>query len=237
MGKTAVAFPVIPGQDPKGVAELLRSRMDEYRESRTRAGVTMERAYQMDTPMGSFVVVYVEAEGDPGEAMASIAGSGLAIDRDFIEAVNRVHGVDMSQPPAGAPPEVIADWQDPEVTDRKRGLAFCAPIIPGRTDAGRAFAHEAFVTRVAGLTESRQALGESVETVVVNSTPMGDIACVYLEGDDPVAANRGFAASTRPYDVWFKEQLTTIFPPEIDFGQPVPGVQEIWDWHRSAATV
>jgi hypothetical protein len=237
MGKTATVAPVLPGQDPKSVAAMFSSRMDEYRASRTRAGITMERAYQMATPMGTFVIAYVEAEGDPNQAMMGIAGSDLAIDRDFVAALQRVHGIDFSQAPAGPPPEVVGDWSDPEVTQRKRGLAFCAPLIPGRTDAGREIAHKAFVTRLAEVTESRRALGQSREVVVVNTTPMGDICCVYLEGDDPVEGNRGFAASTRPYDVWFKEQLATIFPAEVDFSQPVPPVEEIWDWHRAAATV
>ena len=237
MGKTANAFPVLPGQDPHGVAAMLRSRMDEYRESRTRAGITMERAYQMATPMGTFVIVYVEAEGDPGEAFAKIVGSDLAIDRDFVAAVKSVHGVDFTQPPAGPPPEVIADWQDPAVTERKAGLAFVAPLLPGRTDAGRAFGREAFVERVAEFTESRRALGESVETVVLNSTPQGDVVCVYLEGDDPVEANRQHAASAAPFDVWFREQLATLFPPQVEFDRPLPPIEQIWDWHRAAATV
>jgi hypothetical protein len=237
MGKTATVAPVLPGQDPKSVAAMLGSRMDEYRESRTRAGITMERAYQMATPMGTFVIAYVEAEGDPNQAMMGMVGSDLAIDRDFVAALQRVHGIDFSQAPAGPPPEVVGDWSDPEVTQRKRGFAFCAPLIPGRTDAGRAFAHEAFVTRLAEMTETRRAWGQSREVVVINSTPMGDICCVYLEGNDPAEANRQFCASTRPYDVWFKEQLATIFPPEVDLSQPVPGVEEIWDWHRAAATV
>jgi len=237
MGKTATAAPVLPGQDPRDVARLFSARMDEYRESRERAGITMERAYLMATPMGDFVIAYVEAEGDAGEAMMRLIQSDLAIDRDFAAALQRVHGFDLSQAPAGPPPEVVGDWVDPDVTERKQGLAFCAPLIPGTTDLGREIAHEAFVTRRAEMTESRRALGQSVEVVVVNSTPQGDICCVYLEGDDPVEGNRGFAASTSAYDVWFKEQLTRIFPPVVDFSQPVPPIEQLWDYHRAAATV
>ena len=40
-----------------------------------------------------------------------------------------------------------------------------------------------------------------------------------------------------PFDVWFKEQLATLFPPEVDLSQPVPGVQQIWDWQRATAAV
>lgn len=237
MGKTATAAPVLPGQDPREVARLFTSRMDEYRESRERAGITLERAFLMPTPMGDFIIAYVESEGDTNQAMMSIVQSDLPIDRDFTAALQRIHGIDFSQAPAGPPPEIVGDWSDPEVTERRTGLAFVAPLIPGTTDLGREIAHEAFVTRRAELTESRRALGESVETVVVNSTPMGDLCCVYIEGQDPVEGNRGFAASTRPYDVWFKEQLTRIFPPAVDFSQPVPPIEQVWDYVRTAATV
>ncbi|HLZ08886.1 MAG TPA: hypothetical protein VKT80_09885, partial [Chloroflexota bacterium] len=63
----------------------------------------------------------------------------------------------------------------------------------------------------------------------LQSTPMGDVINVYLEGKDPVAGNVKFAASTSEFDVWFKRQLSEIFPPFIDFSKPVPGVEEIFD--------
>jgi hypothetical protein len=50
-----------------------------------------------------------------------------------------------------------------------------------------------------------------------------------LEGRDPVEANRRLAASTEPFDLWFKGELAKIFPPEIDFSQPLPPVKEMFD--------
>jgi len=58
---------------------------------------------------------------------------------------------------------------------------------------------------------------------------MGDVICVYIEGDDPVASNRRFAESSDAFDVWFKDRCKEIFPPEIDFNDPVPQVSEIFD--------
>jgi hypothetical protein len=48
---------------------------------------------------------------------------------DPVGATRRVHGFDATQPPPGEPPEILADWADDAVTTRKRGLAFCAPVI------------------------------------------------------------------------------------------------------------
>jgi hypothetical protein len=59
-------------------------------------------------------------------------------------------------------------------------------------------------------------------------SPMGDFGIVLLEGDDPVAANKAFAASQDPYDVWFKQQVAEFTG--VDFGQPVPAIEQLVDW-------
>jgi hypothetical protein len=232
MNKVAAIFPVLPGKDPKAASELLKSRPNEYRESRDRIGIHMERVYEQPTPMGTFVVVYFENEKPLYETFMESANSDLPIDRDFLKTVADIHGFDTSAPPPFDPPEVLGDWVDENVTERKRGLAFCAPVMPGAEDIGRAFAKEAFEKRRAEHAASRRALGITHETVVLNHGPQGDVIAVYLEGDDPVEGNRRFAASRSDYDVWFKEQCTHVFPPQIDFNQPVPPVTEIFDSER-----
>jgi hypothetical protein len=236
MARFAFAVPVLPGKEARSVADMMRPRTDEYEESRRRKGITMERAYEMGTPMGNFVIAYIEAEHGFAETMGGMGASDLAIDRDFTAALKDVHGVDLTQPPPGPPPETIGEWQDPQVKERRPGMAFVAPLLPGRTDAGRAFAREAFVTRSADYAASRRAKGVNVEAVTLNSTPQGDLICVYVEASDPVEANVDFAQSQGAFDRWFKDQLRTLFPPEVDFDQPVPPVQVIWDWHRAPVT-
>ncbi|MEP6972521.1 MAG: hypothetical protein ABI869_00080 [Actinomycetota bacterium] len=79
------------------------------------------------------------------------------------------------------------------------------------------------------MTASCREFGQTVESVTLQDTPMGPISCVYLEGSDPVAGNRGFAESDSEFNMWFKSQLKTLFPPEVDFSKPVPPVREIFD--------
>ena len=67
--------------------------------------------------------------------------------------------------------------------------------------------------------------------VTLTETPDGPVGGVYLEGVEPFESNRTFAASTDPFDVAFKQELRTLFPPCIDFSQPVSGVTEIFDSH------
>ena len=235
-----IPFPIAPGKtdaEAGAIGRHFKANMDQYRESRKRLGTTMERVYLQATPMGSMAIVYVETEPDFAHWTQALVASDLEIDRQFIAMVADIHGVDVRQPPAGPPPETIGEWVDPQVTPRRTGLAFVVPVLPGQDDAGRAFAREAYVTRRPELIESRNALGQNAETVTLNVTPMGSLVCAYLEAADPVDANRRFAASTRPYDIWFKDQLKGVFPPEIDFNQPLPPVEQLFDYVAELARV
>jgi hypothetical protein len=233
MTRYAIPFPIAPGKseaDVRSIPAYFGANMDQYRESRKRLGTTVERVFLQATPMGDTLIAYAEAEGDFGAWTQALVASDLEIDRRFIEMVADIHGIDVRQPPAGPPPETIGEWSDPDVTTRRKGLAFIAPLLPAKVEAGRAFIREAFERRGPELAASRKALGQNVEVVTLSSNPMGDFVCAYLEGTDPVEGNRGFAASTRPYDIWFKDGLKGLFPPEIDFSQPLPPIRQIWDY-------
>ena len=237
MARYAFPVPVLPGKVARSVSDVYKGRQAEYEESRRQKGMTLERVYVMPTPMGDFVTVYLESDGDYETTLRLIATSTLPIDVDFRAAVLEVHGIDTSQPPPpGPPPEVVGHWRDPDVAagDRRKGLGFVAPLQPGRTEAGREFSRQAFVERVQEHTASRRALGITQETVTLNSAPFGDVVCVYLEGEDPAESNRRFAASQSPYDVWFKDQTRGILVPEADTANPLPPIETIWDWHRAA---
>jgi hypothetical protein len=232
MYRFAQAFPVLPGKsdaDAKAIADYFKAHPNEYLESRKAAGITLERAYLQVTPMGSFVVGYTESERDVASIMAAYADTSSALNKKFAELVKEIHGVDVTQPIPGPPPETIGDWRDETVTEIKNGFAFTAPLMPGQAEAGKAFTKEAFVTRRAEFAASRRALTNNAEIVTLLYTPMGPAIAAYLEGEDPAEANRKFAASTSPFDRWFKDGLKKLFPPEVDFDKPVTGVHEIFD--------
>jgi hypothetical protein len=227
MSRATLVFPVLPGKDARDIANELKSRPREYAEARKRLGITMERAYQQHTPMGDYVVAYLEAEGDPLEAFGRLPLSDLDIDRFFVKAVKEIHGFDLTKPMEGPLPETVAAWSDPAAKSRGQGMAFCAPLIPGATDKAKAFAADAYSRD--GFAASRRARRQNAEVVTLTSTPQGDIVGIYIEGADLEKGNADFAASQEPFDLWFKEQLTTIFPPAVDFTKPVEGVEEIFD--------
>ena len=83
--------------------------------------------------------------------------------------------------------------------------------------------------RKCSLQASRRGWNQNAEVVTLHSTPLGDVVAVYLEGEDPVESNRKFAASSAPFDRWFKDELKKLFPPEVDFDQPVRGVKGFFD--------
>jgi hypothetical protein len=235
MGKIGFAVPILPGKEDlatKHSIEEIRQRMPEYEESRRRAGVTMERVYLQNNPDGSkLFVIYVETADDAGDVIGTFATSGSDFDRWFLDVNQEITGIDFRQPMPGGGPEHVASWQEPGGS-RGTGLAFAMPLLPGKAGAFRAWAREAFDSRRQELTESRVALGQTREEVFLNATPAGDVGVGYLEGKDPAEANREFAASDAPYDRWFKDRLKEIFPPFIDFDQPVPANETVWDWAR-----
>jgi hypothetical protein len=231
MTHLALAFPVLPGKtddDAKAIAAAFRADPRGFWESRDRHQITLERAYLQKTPMGSFVVAYTEYTDGHG-LEDDLAGSGLEMDQQFLRLAKEVHGADLTAPPPGPAPETLAEWVDPDVPDRGRGMAFTVPVAPGQTEYGRTFTQEAWGTRADELAASRRALMQRAECVTLQPTPMGDVVNVYLEADDPWKRNAEFAASAREFDVWFRSELTKIFPPYVDFSVPIEGVEEIFD--------
>ena len=236
MAKVGFAVPILPGKEDlatKHSIEEIRRRMPEYEQSRHRAGVTMERVYLQTNPDGSkLFVIYVEAAGDAPDVIGTFATSGSSFDEWFLDVNQEITGIDFRQPAPDGGPEHVASWADPGGT-RGAGLAFALPLLPGKAGALRAWAREAFDSRRQELTESRLALGQTREEVFLNSSPAGDVAVAYLEGKDPVQANREFAASAATYDRWFKDRLKELFPPFIDFDRPVSANETVWDWTRN----
>ena len=227
MERTTLPFPVLPGANARAISQRFNDQPKEYHESRSRLGITMERAYLQVTPMGDFVVAHLETERSFAETTAAMMQSDLEIDKFFIAQVKEIHGIDLGVAPEGPPPENIGVWTDPAVTTRGRGFAFTAPTLPDKRDAGRAFLKDAFSRD--DMTRTSRELGGHLESVTLVVTPMGDMVAVYLEGKDPDAANIQFAASQDPFNLWFKEECTKLFPPFVDFSKPIEGVSEIFD--------
>jgi len=103
---------------------------------------------------------------------------------------------------------------------------FVAPIAPGKTAAWRAFRDQLNGPRRSEFEAQQKRLGLTRQTVWLQQTPMGDLVILYFEGEGPAQAMSKLAASTDPFDNWFKEQVKEVHG--LDFSQlaaaPVPEV-------------
>lgn len=113
MASVATTFPILPGKTEQWqhfCQEMAGPRHSEYEASRKRLGLTREVAYLQHTPQGDLAVVYAEAQDIP-TVFAGFATSQEPFDVWFREQALEIHGVDLSQPPAGPLPEAIVDWR------------------------------------------------------------------------------------------------------------------------------
>lgn len=84
---------------------------------------------------------------------------------------------------------------------------FALPILPGKTEAARAFLQEVKGSRLQELAACGQSMGIDREVWAIQQTPQGDMYIAYITGDNIAEAFTQFAASQTEFDRWFKQQL------------------------------
>jgi hypothetical protein len=99
-------------------------------------------------------------------------------------------------------------------------MAVAFPILPGKTAEWRAFMEELNGPRRAEFTESRHKAGVH-ERTFLQSTPMGDLVIVTLEGDDPGHAFAKIMSADDAFTTWFAERGAAVHG--IDPRTPVTG--------------
>ena len=100
MAEIVFAVPVLPGkeeQDRQTLDEMAGSRRDQYEAALRDAGITRQAVWHQQTPNGTLALVYIEAD-DP-DAAQRFTSSDAPISRWFVEQMQEVHGIDVSQPP------------------------------------------------------------------------------------------------------------------------------------------
>lgn len=100
-------------------------------------------------------------------------------------------------------------------------IAFAVPILPGKTDAWRAFAAEIVGPRKSQFEQSQKEVHVTAENWYLQQTPHGDMAIIYMEGEDPASALGHISQSQGEFEMWFKEQALEIHG--MDLSQPMPG--------------
>lgn len=88
-------------------------------------------------------------------------------------------------------------------------FAIAIPILPGKTEAVREFAHELSTTYHDAFAESRNRL-KVQERTFIQSTPMGDIVIVTLEGENPAEAFKRFAEGEDEFTKFFVSKVKEL---------------------------
>jgi hypothetical protein len=98
---------------------------------------------------------------------------------------------------------------------------FALPILPGKTEAARAFLHEQNGPRKQELVACGQSVGVTKEVWAIQQMPQGDFFVVYMTGEDIGQAFTDLAASQSEFDRWLKQQLQETTG--ADLNTPPPG--------------
>jgi hypothetical protein len=103
------------------------------------------------------------------------------------------------------------------------------PILPGQAEGIRRMREEALGPRRSEYEESRRRMGITKEMAWVQQTPMGEIALVYWEVEDPQRALQEMAESQDQFDAWFRQFIQNVHGVDIAGDQP-PSSELVFDW-------
>jgi hypothetical protein len=98
-------------------------------------------------------------------------------------------------------------------------MAVAFPILPGKTPEWRAWQAELNGPRHAEFTESRRRVGVH-ERTFLQTTPMGDLVIVTLEGDYPAQALGRMMSANDVFTGWFLERVKALHG--VDLTGPMP---------------
>jgi hypothetical protein len=183
-------------------AGLKGERQAEWLASERRTGCKRERVFLAETPNGTMVMIYREAE-NAGNHLSQLKASSNPFDRHYIESISKMAGVDITSFPPGPPPHLVFEWMGGE---RARNCTMIAAPVPDPAKFWQ-FLRE-MSSRPAEHSESRQRHGIVFERAFYMHE--AKMAVVYMEGKDPAASIGEIMQSTATYDKWFVEQLAKV---------------------------
>lgn len=105
----------------------------------------------------------------------------------------------------------------------RRAIAFAAPLLPGKTTIDRLALESCWLgSRREAHQDARRRAGITKESVWLQSTPIGDLAVVYIEADDISAALAALGGSPEPFDRWFRGHVHEVHGISLEDGFPLP---------------
>jgi hypothetical protein len=104
-------------------------------------------------------------------------------------------------------------------------FAMTLPVLPGKTEQLKKFTNELTTTYKKEFNESRKKLGVQ-ERTFLQTTPMGDMIIVTLEGNNPEKAIAEFGKGTDEFTKWFITQAKEIHGVDLS-KEPVGKLPEL----------
>ncbi len=111
----AIAVPVLESKVEAWkawVVECMNSRREEFDRFNERMGLTLHRAWLMQSLQGPLAVVVFDGPGAES-FLQKMTKSEEPFDRWFREHVAAFHGIDLATPDILSPAELFLDWQAP----------------------------------------------------------------------------------------------------------------------------
>lgn len=108
-------------------------------------------------------------------------------------------------------------------------FALGLPVLPGQAEAIRRMQDEALGPRRTEYEESRRRLGITKEMVWVQRTPVGEMALIYWEAENPQRALEEMARSQNEFDNRFRQFLQEVHGVDVTQEQPPPS-ELVFNW-------
>jgi hypothetical protein len=107
--------------------------------------------------------------------------------------------------------------------------AFVAPIQPDKTEGFRQFVADLSGSRKEEYEASKKSCGVNRETILLQQTPMGQMAIVIQEADDQEKALASLRSMKDPFHAWYFQRIKDVW--DIDYvGPDVPRNELLLDY-------
>lgn len=105
-------------------------------------------------------------------------------------------------------------------------IALAIPILKGKTEQWKTFTNELKTKYKKEFNASRKKLGVQ-ERTFFQSTPMGDLVIVTLEGENPEQAFTKFAEGTDEFTKWFVSNAKEVHGVDLANKSAMPPMPEL----------
>ena len=106
------------------------------------------------------------------------------------------------------------------------------PVLPGKEDAGRAFAKACVGERKAEFDEMQARAKAQRGTWTLQQSPMGSLILVWFEADDVEHVFTDLATAQDDFTVWFRAQVQEVSGVDMSAPAESPPPELVLEWSK-----